>query len=66
MVNTKTKKHPDYFVIVDVDAGFMNKTEVITCSNFNSAVNMYRKMSDMYGKFSCRIAQEVVGYGETI
>lgn len=66
MTKAKIKKHTDFFVIVDIDAGFMNKTEVITCSTFNTAVKMYRKMSDMYGKFSCRIAQEVVGYGETI
>lgn len=66
MVKVPSKKHPEYLVIVEVDAGFMNKTDVIHCSNFNSAVNMYRKMTDIHGPFSCQIAQEVVSYGEKI
>lgn len=66
MVKKPIKKHPEFVVLVDVDAGFVNKTDVIRCSNFNSAVSMYRKMVDMYGKFSCQILEEVVGYGETI
>lgn len=61
-----TKKHPEFVVLVDVEAGFVSKTDVIRCSNFNSAVSMYRKMCDMYGKFSCQIFMEVVGYGEKI
>lgn len=66
MVKVQIKKHPEFVVLVDVDAGFVNKTDVIRCSNFNSAVSMYRKMCDMYGKFSCQIFEEIVGYGETI
>lgn len=60
------KKHPEFVVLVNIDAGFVNKTDVIRCSNFNSAVSMYRKMCEMYGPFSCQIFEEVVGYGEKI
>ena len=65
MVNI-SKKHPEYFVITDIDAGFMNKTEVTRCSNFNSAVDIYKKMTSLYGPYCCQIAQEVVGYGEAL
>lgn len=60
------KKHPEFVVLVDVEAGFVNKTDVIRCSNFSSAVSMYRKMCELHGKFSCQIFEEVVGYGEEI
>ena len=61
-----TKKHPEFVVLVDVEAGFVNKTDVVRCSNFNTAVSMYRKMCDMYGSSSCQILMEVVGYGEKV
>ena len=60
------KNHPLFFVITDVDAGFMNKREVIICANFNSAVKVYRTMCELYGEYSSQICMEVVGYGEKI
>lgn len=53
-----------YLVIVDVDEGFVNKTEVIRVKTFKEAVKLYKKNTDIYGPFSCQIAQLVVDYGE--
>lgn len=39
--------------------------EVVRCSNFKSAVNMYRYLCELYGP-RCQIFAEVVGYGEAI
>lgn len=56
----------EYLVITDIDAGFMNKTEVARKTSFKEAVNLYRKNTDIYGPFSCQIAKVVVDYGETL
>ncbi len=53
-----------YLVITDIDACFMNKTEVVRTKTFNEAVKLYRKNTDIYGPFSCQIAKLVVDYGE--
>ena len=66
MVKAPIKKHSEFVVLVDVDAGFVNKTDVIRCSNFNTAVSMYRKMCEMHGSCSCQIFEEIVLYGEKI
>lgn len=66
MVRKPTKKHPEYVVLTDVDAGFMNKTDITRCSNFKTAVDIYRRNCEIYGPFSCQILEEVVGYGEAI
>lgn len=65
-MNIPIKKHPEFIVTVDTERGFRNDTEIIRCSNFNTAVKVYRKQQEMWGKFSCKIYEEVVGYGEEI
>lgn len=55
-----------YVVITDIEAGFVNKTEVASVKTFNEAVKLYRKNTDIYGPFSCQIAKVVVDYGEAL
>lgn len=55
-----------YVVITDVEAGFVNKTDVVRTRNFSEAVKLYKKNTDIYGPFSCQIAKVVVDYGETL
>lgn len=55
-----------YVVITDVEAGFVNKTEVVRTRTFNEAIKLYKKNTDIYGPFSCQIAKVVVDYGETL
>ena len=55
-----------YVVITDVEAGFVNKTDVIRVKTLNDAIKLYRKNTDIYGPFSCQIAKVVVDYGEAL
>lgn len=55
-----------YLVITDIEAGFLNKTEVVRVRSFKEAVDIYRRNTDYYGPFSCQIAKMVVDYGEKI
>lgn len=59
-------KKEQYLVITDIDAGFLNKTEVIRTKTFKEAVDVYRRNTDDYGPFSCQIAKVVIDYGEAI
>ena len=61
-MKSMSKKYPEYVVILNEDG----HSEIIRCSNFNSAVKMYRRLCELYGQFSCQIFMEVVGYGEKI
>lgn len=55
-----------YLVITDVEAGFVNKTDVVRTRTFKEAVKLYRENTSIYGPFSCQIAKVVVDYGETL
>lgn len=55
-------KHTEYVVLLNEGA----HTEVVRCSNFNTAIKMYRRLTNLYGKYSCQIFMEVVGYGEKV
>ena len=57
---------PEYVVITDVDAGFLNKTDVCRTKTFNEAIKLYRKNTDIYGPFACLIAKVVVDYSEAL
>lgn len=59
-------KKEQYVVITDVEAGFLNKTEVVRVRSFKDAVDIYRRNTDDYGPLSCQIAKVVVDYGEAI
>ena len=63
MVKTPIKKYPEFLVVTDVDS---KSTNIIRCSNFKTAVDMYRKQCDVYGPFNSQIFEEVVGYGEKV
>lgn len=56
------KKHKEYIVTVEEPGNI----EVVRCADFKTAVNMYRRLCDLYTPFSCKIYEEVVGYGEKI
>lgn len=56
-------KHTEYVVLLREENGH---TEVVRCSNFNTAVKMYRRLTSLYGIYSCQIFMEVVGYGEKV
>ena len=60
------KNKEQYLVITDIDAGFLNKTEVVRVKSFKDAVDVYRRNTDDYGPFSCQIAKVVVDYGEAL
>lgn len=66
MVKVPIKKHPEFIVTTCIEAGFVNKTEITSCSSFKVAVDMYRKMCTLHGECSSQIFMEVVGYGEKI
>lgn len=55
-----------YVVITDIEMRFVNKTDVARTRNFNEAIKLYRKNTDIYGPFSCQIAKVVVDYGEAL
>lgn len=59
-------KKEQYLVVTDVEAGFLNKTDVTRVKSFKDAVNLYKVNTGIYGPFSCQIAKVVVDYGEAL
>ena len=55
-----------YVVITDVEAGFVNKTDVVRTRTFNEAIKVYKRNTDIYGPFSSQIAKVVIDYGEAL
>lgn len=51
----------EYIVVLNENG----HSEIVRCSNFKSAVKMYRHLTELYGP-CCQIFAEVVGYGEEI